>query len=123
MNGYAADYSEKRIYDNRRNRRRVLRRNIRIFATSFILIMVCSAMFFTMKVKAQNSDASASQKYYKSITITAGDTLWNYAERYADEEHYEDYQEYVDEVLRMNGLMNDEITVGQCLIIPYYSSN
>ena len=47
---------------------------------------------------------------------------WRIAAEYADEDHYDSYQNYIDEVLQMNGLSSESITVGQHLVVPYYSA-
>ncbi len=114
--------SERRIRMNRIKRRRELRKRILTFALTFVLAITCSMMFFTVKTKAQNSDETIYYKYYKSITVSRGDSLWTYAAEYADENHYDSYQNYIDEVLQMNGLFSEDITTGQHLVIPYYSA-
>ncbi len=114
--------SERRIRMNRIKRRRELRKRILTFALTFVLAITCSMMFFTVKTKAQNSDETIYYKYYKSITVSRGDSLWTYAAEYADENHYDSYQNYIDEVLQMNRLFSEDITTGQHLVIPYYSA-
>ena len=108
--------SERRIRMNRMKRRRVLRKHILTLALTFVLVITCSMMFFTVKTKAQNRDEAVYYKYYKSITVSRGDSLWTYAEEYADEDHYDNYQIYIDEVLQMNGLSSEDITTGQHLV-------
>lgn len=58
-------------------------------------------------------------KYYTSIEVQAGDTLWDLAGLYASEE-YDSRAEYIDEVRKLNHLAGDEITAGLYLTIPYY---
>lgn len=103
-------------------RRRELRKHILTLALTFVLVITCSMMFFTVKTKAQNRDEAVYYKYYKSITVSRGDSLWTYAAEYADEDHYGSYQNYIDEVLQMNGLSSESITAGQHLVVPYYSA-
>lgn len=66
------------------------------------------------------ADEEKAYKYYTSIEIAPGDSLWSIAMEYMSEE-YDSVQEYVDEVKSLNGLGDDEIHSGQFLIIPYYS--
>lgn len=114
--------SERRIRNNRLKRRRELRKHFLTLVLTFVLVMTCSMMFFTVKTKAQNSDEEILYKYYKSITVNQGDSLWGYAEEYADAGHYDSLRNYIDEVVRMNGLSSEDITTGQHLLLPYYSS-
>ena len=53
--------------------------------------------------------------------VEEGDTLWGYAEIYGEESHYDSHQEYIDEVMNMNSLTDENITAGQHIILPYYS--
>lgn len=66
------------------------------------------------------ADEDNTYKYYTSIQIEPGDSLWSIASQYISEE-YDSMQDYVDEVKSLNGLGDDEIHSGQFLIIPYYS--
>lgn len=122
MNTLDERRSERRIRVNRMKRRRELRKHILTLALTFVLVITCSMMFFTVKTKAQNLDEAVYYKYYKSITVSRGDSLWTYAAEYADEDHYGSYQNYIDEVLQMNGLSSESITAGQHLVVPYYSA-
>ena len=122
MNTLDERRSERRIRVNRMKRRRELRKHILTLALTFVLVITCSMMFFTVKTKAQNRDEVVYYKYYKSITVSRGDSLWIYAAEYADEDHYDSYQNYIDEVLQINGLFSEDITIGQHLVVPYYSA-
>ena len=113
--------SERRIRNNKIRRRRELHRNILMCMFTFMLVISLSLIFFGFGTKAQSSDAEISYKYYKSITVQEGDTLWNYAEQYGNSEYYENNQSYINEVIKMNALTDTEITSGQCIILPYYS--
>lgn len=114
--------SERRIRINRIRRRRELRRRFFTFILALILSAGISITFFSFRTKAQNNTDEIQYKYYKSIIIEAGDTLWNLAEEYGISEYYGSHQEYINEVMQMNGLSDDQITAGQYIIIPYYSS-
>ena len=71
--------------------------------------------------ESNSNTASIQRKYYKSIEIEAGDTLWDIAKEYR-ESHYDAIYEYINEVMDINGLDSDEIHAGQYLTIPYYDS-
>jgi len=113
--------SERRIRNNRIRRRRQLKHHILMFITTVLLISCFSVCFFSFKAKAQSGSEEIAYKYYKSITVENGDTIWDYAEKYADSEYYDSYDCYIKEVIRINSLSDDSIQSGQYIIIPYYS--
>ena len=57
--------------------------------------------------------------YYTSVEIEAGDTLWTIAEEYMSAE-YDDINEYIKEIKKINGIYNDTIHAGNYLMVPYY---
>ncbi|MFP3155477.1 LysM peptidoglycan-binding domain-containing protein [Lachnospiraceae bacterium ZAX-1] len=61
-------------------------------------------------------------KYYTSIEIKRGDTLWSLAKTYISEE-YSSIQEYINEIKSLNNISEDMIHSGRFLTIPYYSNN
>ena len=117
-----AGVSERRIRNNRIRRQRELRRHAFMGIFAIVLAFSFSLMFFSFGTKAQSNDEEILYKYYKSIVIEEGDTLWGYAEIYGIESHYNSYQEYINEVVRMNGLSDENVTAGQHIILPFYSS-
>ena len=60
-------------------------------------------------------------KYYKSVIIEKGDTLWSIALQNIESDA-DDVHAYIKEVKKMNGLRDDTITAGMYLIIPCYSN-
>lgn len=58
------------------------------------------------------------QRYYKSIQIEEGDSLWSLAEEYRDSQM--PAAEYVEELRSMNGLTSDTIHWGQYLTVLYF---
>lgn len=119
--------SEMRIYQNRLRRQKELRRNI-AFVTSCItqtLLTVCLTVVVscTGDVFMSNAKAAADgcgYKYYKSIRIESGDTLWSIATKYKPAGG--NTISLVEEIKRMNGLSNERITAGNYLIVPYYKN-
>ena len=97
------------------------RRMILLFAALFIITtgsIVCGSIFSS----AKNPATDVSQyKYYKSITIKQGDSLWSIAQEYRTDE-YEDIQEYIDELIQLNGLTSKTIHEGQHLVVAYYDA-
>lgn len=92
----------------------------------FITVMViaaaiCIILFSNRSVT--NADESGNAvvltKYYKTITIEPGDTLWSIAKEYKSGA-YKTTQDYVDELISMNHLHSDAITSGQKLVVAYF---
>jgi len=113
--------SERRIRNNKIRRRCQLRHHMMMFIGTIILIAGLSVSFFSFKTKAQNGTEEVAYKYYKSIVVESGDTIWDYAKEYANENYYDSYESYIKEVIRINAMQDDSIQSGQYLIIPYYS--
>lgn len=103
--------------------RREVVRNQKILLGSVILVLavitICSIVLGA--VNTQAAPAEQSYKYYTSIEIHAGDTLWSIASDYITDD-YEDMDEYIKEVCEMNHISGNEIHSGQYLTIPYYSN-
>lgn len=97
-------------------------RNILFALLTTIFVLLCMLIGSSMASSGQSKAAqNDSYKYYTSIEIERGDTLWNIAEEYMTPE-YGSVQEYVDEIKAVNDLGDDEIHSGQYLMIPYFSS-
>lgn len=100
----------------------------RLFQKHYVVSGVCVLVVLlsviagtTMVIKAEEPEnATKRYKYYTSIQIENGDTLWDIAKEYIDTTDCS-IQEYIAEVKRMNGLTTDKITAGCNLIVFYYS--
>ncbi len=116
--------SERRIQNNKSRRRRQLRHQFLMLFATILLVFSFSVFGFSTKAKAQSASDAAdiSYKYYKSVIVNSGDTIWDYAELYAAKDYYESYDSYIREVVQINSLSNDDIQSGQYLILPYYSN-
>lgn len=112
--------SERRIKNNRIRRRRQLRRHIGMSILAVIFAIGLSLSLFSLKAKAQDDQEDIYYKYYKSIVVEEGDTLWGYAVAYGNGQ-YDTCQDYINEVVYMNSLHNTDIITGQSIIVPYYS--
>ncbi len=114
--------SERRIKNNRRRRQREMRKNFLLLVMTFCLVITFSISMSSFLSNAKDENTKTSYKYYKSITIENGDTLWSLANEYMDKEHYNSVNDYIQEVRNMNTLTDDNIVYGQNLIVPYYST-
>lgn len=104
------------------NSRRVTVRNQRIAFVSvlFVLLFVLISTVLFGSIKAQAASAEVSYKYYTSIQVQKGDTLWGIANNYMTEE-YGSVNDYIEEICSINHISDSDIHSGQYLTIPYYS--
>lgn len=104
-----------------RRRQQVTRQRM-VVATITLLVVFCGTLLGSSmaSVRSEASAEHGSIKYYTSIQIEQGDTLWSIADTYLTA-GYATVQDYIDEVKELNHLGPDEIHSGQYLTIPYYS--
>lgn len=90
-----------------------------IFAAAVAALISCMAfgVFFVSAHESTSSDQTV-YKYYKSIEIQPGDTLWKIAEETMTSE-YHSVPEYIEVLKDMNSLKSDDLEAGQHLIIAY----
>ena len=107
----------RRMLRLEKERRQKLAKVGMTFTAIFAVILIC-VVSGSMKTHANNGF-----KYYTSITVEQGQTLWGIADDYIDYEHYKDKNAYIAEVERINHLNGDEMLLtGRMLIVPYYSA-
>ena len=108
--------------DVSRNRRIVVRKQkIALVSIAFIALAIVICTFLSGAIRTQAAPSEISCKYYTSIEVRSGDTLWSIASDHITEE-YRDMNAYIDEVCSINKISQDEIHAGQYLTIPYYSN-
>jgi len=109
--------------ENRRVRveKEAQQKRIVILFCSLVAVVLIGSIFLR-STSAQAAPAETSYKYYTSIQIEAGDTLWQIANNYITDE-YSDIHEYIAEVCSINHILEDEIHAGQYIVIPYYSTD
>ncbi len=106
-----------RVLRLRRERRRKAAAASLTVLFTICVIIICAISYGTIK-----SNASGGFKYYTSVTVEAGESLWNMADKYIDYDFYKDKNSYIAEVLSINHLDADQALVpGQNLVVPYYS--
>lgn len=115
------DYTAKALA-NRLRRQKQLKLNTAVLAVSVFMVIVLSVLFLSFSTEANDFEHRSSYKYYKSIEISKGDTLWSIANENFDPEHYSSAYEYINEVKKMNSLTSDTIVAGSHIIVPYYAS-
>ncbi|MCI9337561.1 MAG: LysM peptidoglycan-binding domain-containing protein [Lachnospiraceae bacterium] len=101
----------------RERRRRLLISMFTMLAVACVII-VGSVFYSSIRTQAGNGF-----KYYTTVTVESGETLWSLADEYVDYNYYRDKNKYISEVKSINHLDEDcTITAGQSLIVPYYSN-
>ncbi|MCM1235720.1 MAG: LysM peptidoglycan-binding domain-containing protein [Ruminococcus flavefaciens] len=113
--------SERRIRNNRIRRQKELRKNFLLTVMTLCLVFTFSFTINGFLSNAKDDSSQTTSKYYKSITISNGETLWSIAKDYMDVEHYASVNDYIKEVKKLNSLTSDSISYGANIIVPYYS--
>lgn len=113
--------SERRIRNNRLRRQRELRKNFLLTIMTICFVITFSFSVNSFLSNAKTESEQISYKYYKSITISHGDSLWSISQKYMDDEHYASVKDYINEVKQLNSLKSDSISYGENIIVPYYS--
>jgi hypothetical protein len=114
--------SERRIRENRKWRMQIVRRQ-RIALGTIIAVILSAVLFIgaTLMIKAQNNDTAPVVKYYTVVNVHAGDTLESLSKERFSEDHYDSFESYINEILRINHLDSPEdLKAGENVIIPYY---
>ena len=84
-------------------------------------VALCIALLIVKRTaKPTEATKEIRYKYYTSIPVQQGDSLWSIAEKYITSE-YEDIHAYIDEVIQMNQLKTTSIKAGSYLCVPYYA--
>ena len=113
---------------NRRaaQRRRQVMRMKRLIRNS--IFTLCAVILLAVSINAISAQATTKEealthtyKYYKSIEIAKGDSLWTIAEAYTDGSAAA-VRDCVKEMRSINSLKNDTIKAGDRIIVPYYSN-
>ena len=103
-----------------KRRKQLAKRKMFFLLVAIFVITLGSIVFGSIFSSAKDPDADIPRyKYYKSITIEQGDSLWSIAEEYCTDEYANTY-EYVDELKQLNSLTSETIHAGQHLLVIYY---
>lgn len=95
------------------------------FAPFFaVTLMICSILFGSsiFNVMAEEPESAQIYRYYKSLEIQDGESLWSIATRYNTHDQMT-IKSYIKELKAMNGLKQDTIHAGQHLTVLYFSES
>lgn len=98
--------------------KRVSQKRMLIMTAVFLItaIIIGSSISGFARVRRQEKN---SCKYYSSIMIEKGDTLWSIASENMTSE-YGRVEDYIEEIRSLNHLYSDGIYAGEYLTIPRY---
>ena len=112
---------ERRQRARLKRRKQVAKQRLALLVFSVCVIIlgsvVCGSIFSS--AKAPQSDVP-QYKYYKSVVIKEGDSLWSIAKEYNPDQF--SMQEYIDEIKEVNALDSETIHAGQHLLVAYYDT-
>lgn len=92
-----------------------------VLTSLFVVTVAVIGCILFGSTKAQAAPAEPSYKYYTSIQVQKGDTLWNIASEHISGE-YASMNDYIEEICKINHISDSDIHSGQYLTIPYYSN-
>ncbi|MBO4911524.1 MAG: hypothetical protein J5504_02275 [Butyrivibrio sp.] len=115
--------SELRIYKNKLRRQKIVRRQRFVLGLIAALLVFAVIFFaFTMTLNAKVDGSDILYKYYKQISVDAGDSLWSIASANISYEKYDSIDDYIAEVCSINHIEDGgAVMAGEDIIIPYYS--
>ena len=121
MRKYNHNISE-RANETLRKREAVVRTQRGIIAVVIIIIVSLGILFGTgiSALASAKADPAAYNKYYKSVRVEAGDTLWTIADEYIMYLNI-DKTEYITEICELNHIDGDNIQAGEYIVVSYYS--
>lgn len=108
-------------YHSCKRRREVYLKKLAFFVVTAVLV-ICFSIAAGKRLVDAHDDSQISandQRYYKSIEIQSGDTLWDIAAEYTSGNPQE-ISRYVGTLMKINGLATDQIQEGQYLTVVYY---
>ncbi|MGN0364250.1 MAG: LysM peptidoglycan-binding domain-containing protein [Bilifractor sp.] len=114
-----------RSVSSRKTLQREERRNLfHLKKVLIIMAILLTGIFILFHFTADQTEAEKVNKpvykYYTSIEVQRGESLWSIATDHMSPE-YKDVYEYMSEIAQINHLRGDQLDCGQKIIIPYYS--
>ncbi len=123
---YQRTNTKNRTYKGRNKHNAGIRTvNQRVVLTAITVMVLLGGVLlgssFIGSRTSQASDETQGYKCYTSIRVEEGDSLWKIADRYMGD-MYESRQAFMEEVIALNHIGEDEIHAGEYLVVPYYET-
>ena len=92
------------------------------YLIALVMIVMIMSCFFgkTLVMANEESDDTVYNRYYTTIEVEKGDTLWSIAKTYYHHSGMS-VREYVYELKLINGMVSDEIRAGNMISVEYYA--
>ncbi|MBR2045368.1 MAG: LysM peptidoglycan-binding domain-containing protein [Agathobacter sp.] len=121
MRKYNHKISE-RANESLRKREAVVRKQRTVLVVVIAVLVSLGILLGTSisTLASSEKDISSYNKYYTSVKIESGDTLWSIADEYIDNVDVS-RAEYIDEICDINDISENDIHAGDYIVIPYYS--
>lgn len=91
-----------------------------IFISLVTIVSLIILLGSSIHALASSNDNRPVNKYYTSITVEDGDTLWDIADEYISGYNV-DKADYIDEISQLNNLSDGNIHAGQSIVVAYYT--
>ena len=112
------EFIMKRVYNEKispRANESLTRREHTVQTQKRVIVLVCIITF------AGSRAEQPIHKYYTSVQLQKGDSLWSLADQYAASDRTSRAQ-FIDEVCELNGISEDNtLHSGEYLVVSYYS--
>lgn len=120
MRAYNSNISAKANESLTKRERTVRLQKRIIFLTLVTVVSIVILLGSSIHALANSNDNRPVNKYYTSITVENGDTLWDIADTYIS--GYDvDKADYVNEISQLNNLSDGCIHAGQSIVVAYYT--
>lgn len=92
---------------------------------TFVLVLVIFSLTFSAEAQDVNvRKESKLHKYYTNVEMPYGKSFEEVASQYYCETEYKNVNEFIGEIMEINGIYNtDTIVPGAYFIVPYYSED
>lgn len=106
---------------NRKRRETQLRRNIIISIIITVFIVIAVSLGFGTRAKAESNAFEKYDKCFKSVCVAYDEDLEDIAIENINYNFYKNTTEYVNEVIKINHLENEDVKPGNYIVVPYFN--
>lgn len=113
----------QRANESLKKRARVLQlRRQTLVIAGIIIISLAILLGSSISALASAKEQEPLHKYYKSIQVKNGDTLWTIADRFTADGTLTK-KKFIQEVCELNHLSTDQIHSGESIVVVYYATS